>query len=244
MPAHNTYFPLRIGDQIIWVRNWRTKLGGYQTAGGYTAGEISAQVADSDFILQLIESWHPGAKQYVQGATAYVKFILYGPIATAISPVPLYNGNPTSGPPPAPMWPAVVPPGALLRIFAFAENMKTRAFCTPAVQEDLMIIGTAANVVVDPVPPASAESRSGEVVVHFKKKMPAETRSHMGAWIEGQVGNETEWTFLAIDTTDPYNDTRPLKVPGQPEKRRYRLCFWDGEPSRVWTAVIEVTHGG
>ena len=25
-----------------------------------------------------------------------------------------------------------------------------------------------------------------------------------------------------------YHDTRPLKVPNQPEKRRYRLCFWDG----------------
>ena len=56
--------------------------------------------------------------------------------------------------------------------------------------------------------------------------------------------NETEWTFLAIDTSDPYNDTRPLKVAGQPEKRRYRLCFWDGEPTRVWSAVIEVVFGG
>ena len=40
------------------------------------------------------------------------------------------------------------------------------------------------------------------------------------------------------------NDTRPLKVAGQPEKRRYRLCFWDGEPTRVWSPVIEVVFGG
>ena len=39
-------------------------------------------------------------------------------------------------------------------------------------------------------------------------------------------------------------DISPLKVAGQPEKRRYRLCFWDGEPSRVWSPAIEVVFGG
>ena len=67
---------------------------------------------------------------------------------------------------------------------------------------------------------------------------------HMGVWLEGQVAAETEWSFLAIDTTNPYNDTRPLKVHGQPEKRRYRLCFWDGEPTQLWSPVLEVVFGG
>ena len=245
MPARNAYFPLDHGNQIIWVRNWRNKIGTYQATGGYTAGEITATVADGDYVLHLIENWHPGAQQFLQAATAHVKLVLYGPIATLVVPPPFFNGNNTGAVPPmAGAWPTAVPPGALVRIFAFITNMKTRTFCTPAVQEDLMIVGTEANVVVDPVPPASAEARSGEVRVRFTKKMPAEGKSHMGVWIESQVGTETAWTFLAIDTSDPYNDTRPLKVAGQPEKRRYRLCFWDGEPSNVWTAVIEVTYGG
>ena len=37
---------------------------------------------------------------------------------------------------------------------------------------------------------------------------------------------------------------RPLKVPHQPEQRRYRLRFWDGQPTRVWTPVMEVVFGG
>ena len=87
-------------------------------------------------------------------------------------------------------------------------------------------------------PQVKSEVRSGEVVLSFKKK------GHMGVWIEGQVGDETAWSFLAIDTSNPYNDTRPLKVAGQPEVRRYRLCYWDDGPSNAWTNIIEVTFGG
>ncbi len=27
-------------------------------------------------------------------------------------------------------------------------------------------------------------------------------------------------------------------------KRRYRLCFWDGQPTRVWPPVAEGNFGG
>ena len=27
-------------------------------------------------------------------------------------------------------------------------------------------------------------------------------------------------------------------------QRRYRLCFWDGQPTRVWSPVMEVVFGG
>jgi hypothetical protein len=240
MPAHNAYFPLRIGDQIVWLKNYRGKIGGYQAPGGYQASDISATVADADYVIVLLETWLKGVTQFAQGATAYTKLVLYGPIATAPVALPLFTGNPPTGsPPPGTIpWPAVVPPGALKRIFAFVANLKTRAFANAAVQQDLDVVG--AEVTDDPnaVPPCSAEARSGEVVIRFKKL------GHMGVWVEGQVAAETEWTHLAVDTSDPYNDTRPLKVAGQPEKRRYRVCFWDGEPTNVWCAVMEVTFGG
>ena len=90
----------------------------------------------------------------------------------------------------------------------------------------------------DAVPPVKHEVRNSQVIISFKKM------GHMGVWVEGQVGDETEWAFLAIDTSNPYNDTRPLKVPGQPEKRRYRLCYWDDGPSNAWSDIIELTFGG
>ena len=89
-----------------------------------------------------------------------------------------------------------------------------------------------------PAPPVTAEARGGEVLLTFKK------RGHLGVWIESQIGGEAPWGFLSIDTTSPYHDTRPLKVPGQPEKRSYRLCYWDGEPTNAWTPTYEVAFGG
>jgi len=67
---------------------------------------------------------------------------------------------------------------------------------------------------------------------------------HQGVLIQEQVGASTVWGDLAVCTTSPYHDVRPLAVPGQPEKRRYRFCFWDGTPSNAWTSVFEVTFSG
>lgn len=58
------------------------------------------------------------------------------------------------------------------------------------------------------------------------------------------MASDTTWSYLAIDTSSPYHDTRALRVAGQPEKRRYRLCYWDGEPTKNWSDTVEVTFGG
>ena len=229
MPTHQNYFPNRVGDQVTWLKNYRTKIGNYQASGGYAVPEIIATQADADFSIALLETWQPAVTQFGQSATAYVNLVLNGPTGTTVVPIPTFAIAISA---------TAVLPGSLKRIFAFIKNLKTRAFYTPVVGQDLDIIGAAASMDPNAVPKVSAEARSGEVVVRFSKD------GHMGVWVEGQVGAETAWSFLAIDTTDPYNDTRPLKVAGQPEKRRYRLCFWDGDPTNVWTAVLEVTFGG
>lgn len=229
MPAHNAYFPLRTGDEIAWLKNYRTKIGNYQASGGYVVAEIIATQADADFIVALLETWQPAVAQFAKSATAYVNLILNGPTGPVVVPVPTFAVSLAS---------SAGLPGALKRIFAFIKNLKTRSFYTQVVGQDLGIIGSEASVDPNAVPKVSAEARSGEVIVRFSKD------GHDGVWIESQVAAETAWSFLAIDSTDPYNDTRPLKVAGQPEKRRYRVCYWDGDPSNVWTAVLEVTFGG
>ena len=228
MPNQN-YFPNRAGDQVTWLKNYRTKIGNYQATGGYAVPEIIATQADADFCIALLETWQPAVAQFAKSATAYVSLIEDGPTGPAVVPIPTFAIAIAA---------TAVLPGALKRIFIFIKNLKTRAFYTPVVGEDLGIIGAGITPNPNAVPKVSAEARSGEVVVRFSKD------GHLGVWVDGQVGAETAWSFLAIDTTDPYNDTRPLKVAGQPEKRRYRLCFWDGDPSNVWTAALEVTYGG
>ena len=50
------------------------------------------------------------------------------------------------------------------------------------------------------------------------------------------------WELLAISTASPYEDERPLLVPGQPEIREYKMRFWDdGTENGDWTDVATVT---
>lgn len=231
MATRNSYYPVRIGDQILWLRNFRNKIGSYQAPLAYSAGEITDVMADADRCIYLLDTVQSAAQSFAQSITAHIDLVQNGAGTDLVA-------LPTFALPATPAAPANVLPGALRRLFAFVANMKTRKGFTGDIGESLQVL--AATTPDDPnaVPPCDAEARSGEVVVTFKKL------GRLGVWIEGQVANETDWTFLAIDTTNPYNDTRPLKVAGQPEKRRYRLCFWDGDPTKVWTATLEVVFGG
>ena len=55
MPRTARYYPARIGDQIVWLRNFRNKIGTYQTALGYSADDITAAVADCDRMVWLAD---------------------------------------------------------------------------------------------------------------------------------------------------------------------------------------------
>jgi len=229
--ARARFYPVRIGDQIVWLRNFRNKIGGYQTTLGYAAGDITAVVADCDRLAWLLDTFQQAVQSFAQAATAHLRLVQNGPGAAPVDP-PAFSLPATPAPP------ANVVPGALKRLMLFIANLKTRPGYTPPIGEDLGIIGAETSDDPDAFPNAKATAKSGQVVINFPKD------GHLGVWIESQVGNETEWTHIAIDTSDPYNDTRPLKVAGVPEKRRYRLCFWDGDPTRVWSPVVEVVYGG
>jgi len=142
--------------------------------------------------------------------------------------------DPFTDPPP----PANVLPGALKRIMAFIANLKTRPGYTPDIGTNLKIIATTVPIDPGDIPDPDAEAEIGQVVLSFIKG------GHQGVLIQEQVGASTVWGDLAVCTTSPYHDVRPLAVPGQPEKRRYRFCYWDGTPSNAWTSVFEVTFGG
>jgi hypothetical protein len=50
-----------------------------------------------------------------------------------------------------------------------------------------------------------------------------------GVYIYCKRGNETNFSFLAVDTASPYYDNRPNLVPGQPEKREYKVCYFSDD---------------
>jgi len=231
MPRTARFYPARVGDQIIWLRNFRNKIGNYQTPLGYTAAEVAAIMADADRLAYLLETLQGASQSFGQAVTAHLRLMQDGTGTVLVDP-PAFTLPATPAPP------ANVLPGALKRLLKFIANLKTRGAYTVPIGEDLRVIGDEVTEDPNAVPTVKATARSGEVVVNFSKD------GHLGAWVESQVGSETEWTHIGIDTSDPYHDSRPLKVAGQPEKRRYRLCFWDGEPTRVWSPVVEVVFGG
>ena len=60
--------------------------------------------------------------------------------------------------------------------------------------------------------------------------------------VEGQRGAATTWEPLGRDQFSPFDDVRPLLVPGQSETRRYRVRYVLGDtPVGQWSAVIEIT---
>ena len=231
MPRTARFFPPRIGDQITWTGNFRNKINNYRVVAGYSTGDISAVQADCDRLSYLLDTVQAAAKSFAQAITAHIKLMEDGPGSVLVA-IPGF-ALPTD-----PAAPDNVLPGALKRLFAFIANLKTRPAYTEAMGQDLGIIGATVTVNPDGVPTVKATAKSSEVVINFSKD------GHLGVLVQSQVGTETEWATIAIDTSDPYNDTRPLKVAGQPEKRRYRLCFWDGDPTNVWSPVVEVVFGG
>jgi hypothetical protein len=173
MPTYNNYYPSRIGDQIVWLRNLRNKLPNYQAALGYTAAQITAIQGDIDRIIWLLETVQTSVQSFAPAVTTHIDIIQNG-TGTALVPLPAFTI------PASPVPPANVLPGALKRVFAFVANMKTLDACTDDIATDLQIASSTTPDDPNAVPPASGEARSGEVVITFKKM------GHMGVWVEGQ----------------------------------------------------------
>ena len=230
MATHNTYFPPGKPDQVIWLDNWITRLPAQGLIVGLDATTITNSVADATWAKYLIERVGPGARAWGQSITAAIQTNLY--TKTEGSPVPF-----SAFTMPTPI-PTQVATGALKRIFELVASMKTKPACTPAVCEALKIIGDEETENPDAVPKlGKIVVRGGEIIIPFTKN------GHLGVYIECSI-DDGPWAFVAIDTTNPYHDARPLP-PGKPaEKRRYRLCFWDGQPTNVWVTTEDVAFGG
>ena len=224
-----SYYPSRNGDQVLWLNNFATKINAQGSVLGLAVAEVTAIMDDAITSAWLLDAFAPSAQTFGESVTAYVQNILHG--GAPAQPLPTYIA-PTS--PPAA---ATVAPDALGRIFAFVRHIKTLPAYTVAIGEDLGIVAPTTGISTVTAPETKAQVLGSNVLLFFKKN------GHLGVWIEIQDANEAAWTYLAIDTSSPYTDSRPLKVPGQPEKRRYRVCFWDDVPTYVWSPVLEVVFG-
>ena len=70
-------------------------------------------------------------------------------------------------------------------------------------------------------------------------------REHEGVWMQCHTQGDAGYQDVGSDTASPWVDTRPVKVPGTPEWRDYRACWWDhSTPSMAFGPVLRVIVNG
>ncbi|MBS1517594.1 MAG: hypothetical protein JSS91_05860 [Bacteroidetes bacterium] len=128
---------------------------------------------------------------------------------------------------------------ALDEIRRLARAIKSSKNYTTAIGEDLGIIGADQSVKItsELKPDLKANISGQEVVIKFRKE------GTDGIKIYGRRGSETEFTFLAVDTASPYNDTREKLERDKPEQREYYAYYFEsdndiGQASDVLKVVV------
>ncbi len=121
-----------------------------------------------------------------------------------------------------------------------AAAIKTKAAYTEAIGNDLGIIGEA-----DTFDPNRFKTKLTATVFtdHVEIKFSKEKTD--GINIYSRLKGEANWTYLALDTSSPYIDNRPLRTPGTPEVREYMgIGVIDDAQLPLQSDVISVTFGG
>jgi len=128
---------------------------------------------------------------------------------------------------------------AVGEIRRIANLIKSSKGYTTGIGDDLGIIGSDQSVKISSElkPNLKAKIDGHEVVIKFSKE------GTDGIKIYGRRGNETEFSFIAVDTTSPYNDTREKLESGKPEQREYYAYYFEsdsdiGQASDVLKVIV------
>lgn len=198
-----------------WFNNFVMKFAGYATLLGFTAGDATALSNEYDYIHWAFTA--QGMFETELNERIHLKRLLRdGPV-----------GEPTPGVPTVPTLAvpagAMPAPGIVPRLRKMIQAIKNHKNYTEAIGQDLGIIATASAPDLNPKPIATGTAAmNSEVTIAFKKG------THDAVVVEGQRGAETGWTQLDKVMRSPWVDARPPLVAGQPEVRKYRLCYCDG----------------
>ena len=217
MPTSNSYYPARVGDQIIWLLNLRNKLPNHKTALGYTDPEVAAVQADCDRLGWALGTLQSAAQQFSQAVTAHVRLLQDGPGTAPVDP-PAFTLPTTPAPP------ANVVPGAFKRLTNFIKNLKTRSGYTATIGQDLGVIGAEQAA---PDPATTKPEIKLVLITGGKVQLQWKKLGFTGIRIEVDRGGGT-WTFLDIDTKPHYEDPAS-PAPGATVLWKYRAIYLDGD---------------
>jgi len=224
-----TWLPTREADRLVWLQNYALKLSAHLGTAGIVAGDVTLADGVRDSYQWVINRADQlGTAR--QDITEWKRIFADGAIGEPLGAFPI-----------APVYPAVPPlftptAGAFPQLVALAERVRNTTGYTTAIGEDLGIVPPVGGILLgDPSFTAVAQPNS-EVRLNWVKSVSD------GVIVEGQRAAETTWTNLGSDRFSPYTDGRDPLVAGQPEVRRYRLRYLDGDdPVGNYSATVNVT---
>ena len=240
------FFPDSLGLRILWLENFRSKLNGHATALGISPAICAAAIADARWIIYILGSWLPAAREWLSACVASADLIhatdtVPGNAANPLHVLPLFV--PPTLPGVVGTEPAVVPVkiGALSRIFFIVRLLKDAAAYDEVHGQDLGIIGTEDTgpnyATLQPV--ITVEILNGHVKITWGW-------GGFSLWLDAcelQVDRGAGWVPLAIDTNPNYIDPTPF--PATLTKWKYRGIY-NKDAARVglWSPEASVVVGG
>ena len=236
------YYPSQQAKQVAWLYNLANKLPGQATALGLGSTQVAAIQADCLWLAFLIQTWLPEVRTWAQGCTQTLNEAQTG-TGTAVQTLPAFAAP--ALPPAAPPLPATVPvaPGALTRIFAVVQVIKSSGKCTNDIAKLLDLIGPEAPsadlTTIQPV--LTLKLVAGHVAVGWDFAGFSKDLDGVKILVDRADGKGA--VLLTIDTTPGYTDTQPL--PAIAAKWTYTAIYRvNDEDVGQWSAPVSITVGG
>lgn len=213
-PIHKV-MPTKEGEKITLLSALSIKLPSLGPDFKFEPPEVSGWQADINSVLHNVQVVQPAAINFAKAMKQFNRHTLMG------------TGPADMVPPTFPDFSNAPPhrPGSMNRIVELLE----RIISSPAYKEEFLgkelnLVRTPAARVEHSLPTFDLAALRGPnhviIQIMFKKYQ------HTAVAIDCKI-NGGEWEFLAINNKKPHLDDRPLRTPGVPEIREYRLRFWD-----------------
>lgn len=216
------YFPSRIGDQIVWLQNFITKLPDHAAALSLDPAEVAARVLDGENAIYGLQDYRGALATAGPSCYACIEENLYEEAPMDVSWAGFAAPTPI---------PTAVQKGAMVRIFDYiGDKIKTSDSYTEMVGEDLGVVGA------EMVPPDPATT-----VPEFDLRPTTSGKAEV-VWKKGEFdGVKLEWDLGAAGPKADI-DLRPnyvlnwLPAAGESAVVRVRLLYiYKGEDFGQWS---------
>lgn len=219
---HQDYFPLRIGNQVIWLRNFKLKLPTYVVPLGLVPGDVTDVLLDVDNAIYGLDDFRGALETATAACYTCIDKALYD--ETMPGNIGWMGFTPPAGAPVA------VAHGCLKRVFTYiADKIKDSTGYNEVIGHDL---GTEGPEVAPPSPTVTPEftlrtTSGGKLEVVWTKN---EFDGVKLAFDLGAAGTQTD-----IDLR-PHYTLNWLPTPGQSAVIKVRLRYlYKGEEFGNWS---------